>query len=52
MNDKIFNTKDKWLEIVYQALINLNGAGKYESIYDEVLSNKIILHTIFKAYLL
>ncbi len=37
MNDKIFNAKDKWLEIVYQALINLNGAGKYESIYDEVL---------------
>ncbi|MDK2819424.1 MAG: HNH endonuclease [Mycoplasmataceae bacterium] len=37
MNHKIFNIKDKWLEIVYQALINLNGTAKYNSIYQEVL---------------
>ncbi len=37
MKQKIFTTKDTWLEIVYQALINLNGAGKYKSIYGEVL---------------
>ena len=38
MKQKIFTTKDTWLEIVYQSLINLNGAGKYKSIYAEVLS--------------
>ena len=37
MKQKIFTTKDTWLEIVYQALINLNGASKYQPIYDEVL---------------
>ncbi len=29
--------KNTWLEIVYKALINLNGASKYQPIYDEVL---------------
>ena len=37
MNKDNFNVKSKWLEIVYQALINLNGAAKYKSIYEEVL---------------
>ena len=29
--------KNTWLKIVYKALINLNGASKYQPIYDEVL---------------
>ncbi|MDK2819834.1 MAG: hypothetical protein KFW07_03280 [Mycoplasmataceae bacterium] len=37
MNKRIFNIKDKWLEIVFKTLINLNGAAKYKSIYEEVL---------------
>ncbi len=30
------NQKNTWLDITYKALINLNGAGKYKSIYKEV----------------
>ena len=30
------NQKNTWLEIAYQALINLNGRGQLNSIYEEV----------------
>ena len=37
MKTKTSRNKNTWLEIIYQALINLNGAAKYQSIYQEVL---------------